>query len=410
MGLFNFRRKSNKETVQRETTTVEEAIKPRWTYSPVGSSFLLDRYKDDPEALSTFFGGVELISNSIAETPILVKDAQSLEIVKNHPLVRALKYGQISKFNLIKQLIHDIYVAGNGVAYIDRDLNGDVKELVYCPPTSYKILVDATHRKVYYKIPFLTKERLLDPSSVIHIFKNSKEGIIGVGIARYASILFPLASATDKAALEFFDSGGNVSAILQSKKDLDTEEKLEARDAWNSAFRGDSKNGNVAIIGNDFEYRQVGISQKEAQMIESREFNVLEICRYLNISPVLCGVKAGSTYNNIEQAQMDLVIHTLLPLIELIEEEFNKKLIRPSQRDKYVIDFEEEKIMFASKSDTSNYYTNLVKNGLISINEARVALGYVEKEGCDDLIIPYTDVNANKVNKDGEGEDKEEKE
>ena len=101
-----------------------------------------------------------------------------------------------------------------------------------------------------------------------------------------------------------------------------------------------------------------------------------------------------------------MVIHTLLPLIELIEEEFNKKLIRPSERKKIIIDFDEDKIMFSDKTSTANYYSTLVKNGLISINEARIAMGYTEKEGCDDLIIPYTNISDNKVDAQNTEENK----
>ena len=404
MGIFSRRQKTE---IKRDVSNDVQRPEHVTAYSQIGKSFNLNKWATDPETISAFFGGVELISNSIANVPIYVKDINSLEIIKNHPVVTALKYGKMTQFNFIKQLIHDVYVSGNGVAYIRRDINGDVKELIYCPIGTYTIYFDELTRSVYYQITFLTESRLLDSSNVIHIFKNSKNGMVGLGINRYATIVLPLSSAADKSALEFYDAGGNVNGILQGKRHLDTEEKMEAYDEWTNAFRGGNKNGNIAVLGNDFEYKQVGISQRDAQSLETRQFNVLEICRYLNINPVLLGISTGSTYNNIEQAQMDLVIHTLLPLINLIQEEFNRKLIRPSQRGKYEIDFDEDKILFSDKQSTANYLTTLTKNGILSINESRTTLGYAEKEGCDDLIIPYTDVNANKVN-GGSEEEKEE--
>lgn len=406
MGLFN----RKKQEVKRDTEVQQPEHVTR--YSQQGRTFSLANYGAvDPESISAFFGGVELISNSIANCPIYVRDKATLEPAVNHPIMNALKYGRITKFNFIKQLVHDIYLTGNGIAYIKRDQNGDVKELVYCPPGTYTIFFNELTREVFYKITFLTGSRLLDPSNVIHIFKNSKNGVTGLGIMSYASVVVPLASAADKSALEFYDAGGNINGVLQGKRQLDTEAKMEAYNEWTNAFRGGNKNGNIAVLGNDFEYKQIGISQKDAQQLETREFNVLEICRYLTISPVLLGIRAGATYSNIEQAQMDLVIHTLLPLIELIEEEFNRKLIRPSQREKFVVDFDEDKIMFSDKQSTANYLTTLTKNGIISINEARISLGYSEKEGLDENFIPYTDINQNTINgKQGEEDKPEEKE
>lgn len=404
MGIFSRR---NKQSIKREDT---EPQRPQHlTYSQLGKQFNLNNWVTDPESIATFFGCVELISNSVAQVPIYVKDIDTLEIIKNHPLNAALKYGKMTKFNFIKQLTHDVYVAGNGIAYIRRDGSGDVKELIYCPPGTYTILFDDLTRTVYYQINFITGSRLLDSSNVIHIFKNSKNGAVGLGIGKYATVTLPLSSAADKSALQFFDSGGNVNGILQGKRVLDTEEKMEAYNEWTNAFRGGNKNGNIAVLGNDFEYKQVGISQKDSQSLESREFQVLEICRFFSVNPVLLGIRTGATYSNIEQAQMDLVIHTLLPLIELIEEEFNRKLIRPSQRDKYIVDFDETALLFTTKMDNANYLTTLTKNGLISINDARMVLGYAPKPGCDDLIIPFTNIDSNKVNSDGK-EDGEKKE
>ena len=403
MGLF-----SRKKEVEIKRDDTEQQKPQHTTYSQVGKQFNLNNWTTDPESISTFFGCVELISNSVAQAPIYVKDIETLEIIKNHPINTALKYGKLTKFNFIKQLIHDVYVYGNGIAYIKRDGSGEVKELIYCPNGTYTLYFDDITRTVYYQINFITGSRILDASNVIHIFKNSKNGAVGVGISRYATITLPLSSAADKSALQFYDSGSNLSGILQSKRQLDTEEKMEAYNEWTNAFRGGNKNGNIAVLGSDFEFKQVGISQKEAQSLESREFNVLEICRFFSVKPVLLGIRTGATYSNIEQAQMDLVIHTLLPLIELIEEEFNRKLIRPSQRDKYFIDFDESALLFTTKMDNANYLTTLTKNGIISVNDARTNLGYAPKPGCDDLIIPFTNINANKVNNDGTGENKQE--
>lgn len=88
-----------------------------------------------------------------------------------------------------------------------------------------------------------------------------------------------------------------------------------------------------------------------------------------------------------------------MPLLSLIEEEFNRKLLLPSEKDIY-IDFVEDKLMLASKTDRANYYTTLVKNGVISINEARKELGYNPKEGADDLMVAFSDPNQNKITGD----------
>jgi len=90
----------------------------------------------------------------------------------------------------------------------------------------------------------------------------------------------------------------------------------------------------------------------------------------------------------------------------MIEDEFNRKLIKPSEKGKLYVDFDENHVMFADKTATANYYGALVKNGIMSINEARHNLDLPPKDGADDLIIPFTDINANTIgNKNTEEED-----
>jgi hypothetical protein len=53
----------------------------------------------------------------------------------------------------------------------------------------------------------------------------------------------------------------------------------------------------------------------------------------------------------------------------MIEEEFSRKLNRP-------VNLDESYIIKADKQKEASYYTSLVQNGLLSINEAREKLGY----------------------------------
>ena len=49
----------------------------------------------------------------------------------------------------------------------------------------------------------------------------------------------------------------------------------------------------------------------------------------------------------------------------------------------------------ADKNSTAQYLKTLVDSGIISRNEARKQLGYNEIKGCDDLIVPFTNIKDN---------------
>lgn len=400
MGLFN-RNKPKQEPIVENRNN--EPTDTGYTV-PVGLSFLLNRGNMNPEAVAAFYGGCELIANSIASIPIEVKSKTDNSIIR-HNIYDVLRNGQITKFMLIKSLILDAYKYGNGLAYIKRSNNGLPVEIIYRPHGTMSIIYNSANRQLYYLDPTIRKGKI-EPINVIHIYKNTRDGVMGIGLPVYAQKALGIATATDNAAKDFFDGGCNLSGILKSSKPLTSAQKLDILNSWRAAFNG-STGGNVGVLGNDLTWEATSINSADSQMIESRQFNVLEICRYLNINPVLLSVQGGTTYKSIEEAQQELVLHTLLPLLNLIEEEFNRKLLLPSENNIY-IDFNEDKLVLASKKDKATYYTTLVRNGLITPNEARLELGYNPIEGADDLMVAFSDPNQNKITGDDVEPKKEE--
>ena len=144
---------------------------------------------------------------------------------------------------------------------------------------------------------------------------------------------------------------------------------------------------------------------KDAELLETRLFNVQEVARFFNISPVLLGDLSKSSYNSIEQAQLQFVINTLAPYIAMLEQEINNKLIMPSMKYNYYIDIVEEDIIKQDKQSQANYLNTLVNSGILTRNEARKKLGYPPVEGGDELMVSYSDPNQNKINQENQ-EDK----
>ena len=82
MGIFS--RKSNKIQEPIVENRNDEQQEPVATV-PVGLSFLLNRNKYSEDSVSAFWGALELISNSLAGVPVVVRDKNTNEIIDNHP-------------------------------------------------------------------------------------------------------------------------------------------------------------------------------------------------------------------------------------------------------------------------------------------------------------------------------------
>ena len=58
--------------------------------------------------------------------------------------------------------------------------------------------------------------------------------------------------------------------------------------------------------------------------------------------------------------------------------------------------------MYGNKTTMSSFYTTLVSNGILTVNEARTSLGYnkFDTNEANSLIIPFTDISQNIIGGD----------
>lgn len=366
-----------------------------------GFALTFDQYREigSPMTLSAVYAAIELITNSIAQCPIHIRDNGG-NILKDHPLNFIFTNNLMSKYMIIKSLLKDMYLFGNGLAYIERK-SGIPTHLIYIPHNQYTIMYNEVSRELYYQIPSISNKKI-KPQDVIHIYKNSNDGIQGKGLKVYACNSISLAKSTEAAAKGYFDSGCAVNGILKSSKHLSRKQQQDIQTAWNTA-KASSTTNNIAVMPVDLDYIVLSNNANDSQLLETRLYNIQEIARFFNINPVLLGDLSHSSYSTIEAAQMEFVVHTLAPLIELIQDELNRKLCINQD---VIIDIDEDHILKADKSATASYLQTLTSAGILSINEARHQLGYEPIEGGDKHMIPYTNLDQNSIEDHATSEDK----
>lgn len=391
---------SLKEQINAYKTEQRDAEKKE-TYS---TPLLFNPYNNkNATGLSAFNAATNLISNSIAQLPINVKERKDgkSDIVDNSPIT-ALFYNikRLTKFTAIKKLIEDVIIHGNGFMYIKRNAKGEPIELKYLRASAVVIHYNDYMDELYYIVSYTNdiKHKVM-PEDMIHLILHSNDGVQGISIINYAKRTLALANATESSASDYFSSGCSIKGIIQLKTPIATDkQKADIRNAWNTVHGGDNGSG-VAVLSGVEDFKKLSDNADDAQMLETRQYNVIEIARFFNISPVLLGDLSHSSYNDIESAQIAFVTQTLLPFIAMCQDEFTRKLIKvPNQ----YVNLDENELLKSNKLNMANYITTLTKNGVLTINEGRRLLGYNAIEGADDLMIPYTDTNQNKINQNND--------
>ena len=289
----------------------------------------------------------------------------------------------MSRFTFLKTLVSSVLLQGNGYAYIDRDEYGNALSLQYIPSGAVSIVyinVDGTPRMRYQVTGF---RNLVEPIDMVHILNFSYDGITGVSTLTHARNTLNISSYAEDYAKEFFDGGGNVSGILTVENKLRDGQKEEIKKAWMEM----TKNGGVGVLEANMRYQAVSINPSDAQMLETREFNVIDICRFFGVSPVKAFDLSKSSYSTVEATQIAFLTDTLSPMLENIELELKRKVFRPSERDRIEVKFDTSGLLRADKAAQATWIKTQIEGGLLTINEARRQLDLPKVENGDQPLV-----------------------
>ena len=381
------------------------------TVLPVTLQQYRNKEKIGAMSLSTFYAAVNLVSNSIAMMPWKFKDDENNELPKSNYLYHLFDNSIITRYNIIKNVVKDIILYGNGFIFIERDNEtGQPKTLHYSPANQTTIWYDELNHKLYY-YNFTYLDRIDDGTNYLHFYMNSDDGFIGKGVLKYAYNVLDIASVIQNATSSYYSTAGQQFGIVSpngplpevgnQQKQLD---KLVQK--WEEAQM--KANKGTVFFPSDLKFTPMTNTAKDSALIEAREYNAVEVGRFIcNISPVLLGDLRHLAYNSLTESQREFVIHSLAPIVTMIEEQCNKKLIMPSKHCKQFVDLDETSILANDAEKQANEVTTLTNSGIITPNEARKRLGLPPVDGGDKLIIPYSDVNQNTIGNTGDAnEDK----
>lgn len=348
-------------------------------------------------ALSVVYRSVDLISDAIANLPIQVRRKSNGhdENIESHPIALLFKEDKnktITTHLMMKMMVRDILLKGNGYMYIERALDDTPIALRYLEPKDVQIIWDKVKYKVKYQVPIISA-RPIEPSNMLHFFKYSYNGVEGISVLSYASRSVDIANQTENSAKQYFSTGGLLSGILTVGTNLSEQQRNQIRNSWMSTY-GNGGSGGIAVLQGNMSYQQLSSNAADSQMLESRQFAVKDIARFFGINPVLLGDLSKMSYNTMESVQQDFITNTLQGYLTLIEVELNRKLM---VEDELEIHLDETAILKTDKKTTATYYNTMLQSGVLCVDEVRKELGY-RPIGATQHIIAYTKIDDNVIN------------
>lgn len=346
---------------------------------------------DKSMRLSTVYRCVACICDSIAQLPLEVfrEDSKGFKMKqREHPLYRVLNAkpnSRMTRYVFISLMVQNVLLKGNAFAFIKRSKGGAPEQLIYIPAEYVTIeYPPILEQPVSYMVSGEGWSQRVEAADMIHLINRSFDGVTGVSVIEYACETLNLSHAAERHASNFFESGCGVGGILKSVKPLREDQKKELKASWNKAFREGESNG-VVVLGADLSYQPVTVNAKDAQLLETRQFNVIDICRFFGVSPVKAFDYSKSSYSTVEATNIGFLTDTISPLLEKIELELETKLFSPVEN--VDVRFDESRLLRADKQSLANYYSTMFQIGAISPNEIRREIGLPAVEEGDNNFV-----------------------
>jgi HK97 family phage portal protein len=373
-----------------EERNFDPAFQYPWTPTQSGVAMT----KDSALAVSAVYACINKISSTIASLDLhLYRNESGVKTeVTDHPaylLCDSEPNAYYTAFQFWQFIVSDALMHGHGYAIIERDQNGRPKRLLLTSPNSIKSM-DVQGRRIYVYAE--TDEPLYNEDVLcIEAFRGIspiQEHIENIG----------LGYAAQQYGASFFGSGGNMSGVLMTDKQLSEDQYRRLSSTWQTKYHGMNSSHATAILEAGLKYERVGIPPDQSQFLGVRKYQTEEICRIYNVPTSMVQV-GDQKYSNVEQQDLFFAKHTLHPWLVSIEQEMNRKLLLPAEKKKHQFKFDMMSLMRGDMASRSAYYHTLLGDGCLTINEVRGLEGRNSIEGGDQSLVqvnqlPLTSMQA----------------
>lgn len=361
--------------------------------SPVPGASLVDNVAnvgvDGALQISTVWACIDRRATILASLPFFVyksvdgkrelaRTSRLFELLHDSPNPRMTPF----EFWRAMVLNHDL--RGNAYARIDRDANGEALAMWPMPADQVEVTV-LPDGEVVYQYTYDNDVAVLASSSVLHI-KNLGNGTTGMAKLEFMRPATDEVAKSQAAASKVFATGGKPTGILMIDKVLSPEQRNSIRASFQGLVEGATSR--LLVLEANMKYQQVSMSPEDQELLATRHFGVEELCRWLDVPPVLVhhsNVTAWGT--GIFEIKDGFYTLALAPLCVNIQQAVRKRVMTSRQRASMTAEFSMDAMLRASIKDRYEIYAKAAQNGLKTRNECRQLENDPPVPGGDDLTV-----------------------
>ncbi|BET98102.1 phage portal protein [Xenorhabdus taiwanensis] len=284
-------------------------------------------------------------------------------------------------------LIACLCLRGNFYAYKVKAL-GEVVELLPLDPGSVAPKLNNDWLPEY-QVTFPNGDTAtLSQNEIWHVRIFTLNGLVGLSPIAYARQAIGLGLATEEHGSRLFGNGAVTSGVLQTDQPLKNEAFERLKADFESRHQGLVNAHKPLILEAGLKWQQISLSAEDAQFLETRKFQLEEICRIFRVPLHMVQNTDRATFNNIENLGIGFINYSLVPYLIRIEQRINAGLVKSSQQGRLYAKFNTGALLRGDMKSRFEAYATGINWGIYSPNECRELEELNPREGGDIYLTP----------------------
>lgn len=341
---------------------------------------------------ATVWRCVSLLSGMIAGLPLKVYRYSD----KSEVIVRPLRNPNAvtTPYEFWETVMTHLLLWGNAYVRKVRNGAGSIVELHIIHPSRVRTQViapdtdsDPQAGKVFVIADKNGTEHPFTNYEIMHIPGISFNGIEGLSPIGYQRENIAIGQAADTMAAKLFGNGTLLSGILTSDRILPQNQADQLKARWREKMGGIRHGHDIAVMDGGVKFERLTMPPDEAQFLQSRRWQTVEIARWFGIPPHLVGdvEKSTSWGSGIEQQNIGFVGYTVRPWLTRLEQRIGWEIVEPSTQ---YAEFLIEGLLRGDTGERYAAYATAIQWGWMTRNEARKKENLPPLDGLDEPLTP----------------------
>ncbi|HEX4381249.1 MAG TPA: phage portal protein [Candidatus Acidoferrum sp.] len=234
-------------------------------------------------------------------------------------------------------------------------------------------------------------ERTIFAEDMIHVPGLSLDGRIGQETIYLARQAVGLTLAAEKFGGSLFRNQARPSGVLTHPGKLTGLARQTLKNSWQEAQGGENAN-KTAVLEEGMKFETMSMKSNEAQFLETRQFQIVEVSRYFGVPPHMIGDSQHQNRANTEQIGLEFLTYGLRPWLKAQQQEYKRKLFPNVGRsaNQFFPLFDTSDLTLPDADARRNFYNSGKQWGWLNTNDIleREHLNPVEDPAADKYWMP----------------------